>query len=229
MYEVSKMISLDQIRNYLKCVMHECVKKIKKSNKLSRKLFRKLVENLELYAVAASIWLSLINPFEANVFFFYSLFISLSALASCKFCPVNSACGPRKFIPSVRLNMRACITETGVACNPLTSFFLKLTQWYFRIKRKTDMNRIPRKTFSFSRSGQNGSKMDQQLCFFSRLFSFSWKISKMKYTVIYISPQIPCLVKFWFLSYGPKCSQPIRLQNSFKYIISRKNWGIKPM
>ena len=64
------MISLDQIRNYLKCVMHECVKKIKKSNKLSRKLFRKSVENLELYAVAASIWLSLINPFEANVFFF---------------------------------------------------------------------------------------------------------------------------------------------------------------
>lgn len=100
--------------------------KIKKSNMLSRKLFRKLVENLELYAVAASIWLSLINPFEANVFFFYPLFISLWALVSSKFCPVNSACGPGKFIPSVRLNMRACITEPGVACNPLTSFFLKI-------------------------------------------------------------------------------------------------------
>ena len=31
-----------------------------------------------------------------------------------------------------------------------------------------------------------------------------------------ISPPIPYLAKFWFSSYGPKCSQPIKLQDSLK-------------
>ena len=30
---------------------------------------------------------------------------------------------------------------------------------------------------------------------------------------IYISPQTPYLVKLWFSSYRPKCSQSIRLQD----------------
>ena len=37
-----------------------------------------------------------------------------------------------------------------------------------------------------------------------------------------ISPPIKYLAKFWFLSYGPKCYQPIRLQDSLKCDISRK-------
>ena len=32
--------------------------------------------------------------------------------------------------------------------------------------------------------------------------------------VVDISPPIPYLAKFWFSSYGPKCSQPIKLQDS---------------
>ena len=34
--------------------------------------------------------------------------------------------------------------------------------------------------------------------------------------VVYISPPIPYLAKLWFLSYGPKCCQPIKLQDSLK-------------
>ena len=44
---------------------------------------------------------------------------------------------------------------------------------------------------------------------------------------IVISPQIPYLAKFWFLSYGPKCCWPIKLQDSLKCSISRKKWMMK--
>ena len=41
--------------------------------------------------------------------------------------------------------------------------------------------------------------------------------------VIHISPIIPYLAKFWFLSYVPKCCQPLILQDSVKWgDISRK-------
>ena len=42
-----------------------------------------------------------------------------------------------------------------------------------------------------------------------------------------ISPPIPYLEKFWFSSYGPKCCQPIKLQDSLKCNISRKKWMMK--
>ena len=42
-----------------------------------------------------------------------------------------------------------------------------------------------------------------------------------------ISPQIPYLAKFWFFSYGSKCCQPIKSQDSWKYNISRKKWMMK--
>ena len=41
-----------------------------------------------------------------------------------------------------------------------------------------------------------------------------------------ISPSISYLAKFWFSSYGPKCCQLIKLQNSLKNI-SRKKWMMK--
>ena len=40
-----------------------------------------------------------------------------------------------------------------------------------------------------------------------------------------ISP--PYLAKFWVLSYGPKCCQPINLQDSLNCNILRKKWMIK--
>ena len=40
--------------------------------------------------------------------------------------------------------------------------------------------------------------------------------------IIDISPPIPYLAKFWFSSYGPKCCQSIKLQDSMKFNISRK-------
>ena len=42
--------------------------------------------------------------------------------------------------------------------------------------------------------------------------------------VIVISPPIPYLAKFWFLSRGSKCFQPIKLQDSLKCNISRKKF-----
>ena len=42
--------------------------------------------------------------------------------------------------------------------------------------------------------------------------------------VIDISLPIPYLAEFWFLSYGPKCCHPIKLQDSLKCNISRKKW-----
>ena len=43
--------------------------------------------------------------------------------------------------------------------------------------------------------------------------------------VIDISPTY--LAKFWVLSYGPNCCQPIKLQYSLKCNIVRKKWMIK--
>ena len=40
--------------------------------------------------------------------------------------------------------------------------------------------------------------------------------------VISISPPIPCLPKFWFLSYGSKCCWPIKLQGCLICNISRE-------
>ena len=42
--------------------------------------------------------------------------------------------------------------------------------------------------------------------------------------VVDISPPILYLARFWFLSYGPKCCQPVKLQDSLKCNISRKKW-----
>ena len=45
--------------------------------------------------------------------------------------------------------------------------------------------------------------------------------------VVDLSPPIPCLAKLWFSSYGPKCCQPIKLQDSLKCNISKKKWMTK--
>ena len=64
---------------------------------------------------------------------------------------------------------------------------------------------------------ENGPKMDQKEGFLNLLKKFVinfYRISaKMKIHIICYAPaQIPYLGRFWFLRYGPKCSQPIRLQ-----------------
>ena len=55
------------------------------------------------------------------------------------------------------------------------------------------------------------------------VISFSWKTN----IVIDISPSVPYLAKFWFSIYGPKCCQPITLQDSLKCNISREKWMMK--
>ena len=57
---------------------------------------------------------------------------------------------------------------------------------------------------------------------------FCRKWTKMETNIITdISPPIPYLAKFWFLSYGPKCCQPIKLQDFLKCNISKKKWMMK--
>ena len=45
--------------------------------------------------------------------------------------------------------------------------------------------------------------------------------------VVDISLPVPYLPKFWFSSYGSKCCQPFKLQDSLKCNIWRKRWVMK--
>ena len=60
--------------------------------------------------------------------------------------------------------------------------------------------------------------MGQKLGFFhiseNFVITFGWKWSKMKDDIVIgFLAQTPCLLKFWFLRYGPKSSRPIRWQD----------------
>ena len=56
------------------------------------------------------------------------------------------------------------------------------------------------------------------------VINFYWICSIMKtYIICCVPAQIPSLRKFLFLRYGPKCSQPIRLQDFLINHISRTN------
>ena len=75
-------------------------------------------------------------------------------------------------------------------------------------------------------------KMGQKQGFFNLLESFVinfywiWSIMKI-YIICCVPAQIPYLGKFLFLRYGPKCSQPIRLQDFLINHISRTNqWNL---
>ena len=75
---------------------------------------------------------------------------------------------------------------------------------------------------------QKIGKMDQKQVFLNLLKSFinnfHWICSIMKiYIICCVLVQVSYLGKLWFLRYGPKCSQPIRLQNFLINNISRTN------
>ena len=56
------------------------------------------------------------------------------------------------------------------------------------------------------------------------VINFYWICSIMKMHIIcYVPAKIPYLGKFWFLKYGPKSSQSIRLQDFLINYISRTN------
>ena len=56
------------------------------------------------------------------------------------------------------------------------------------------------------------------------VIKFCWICSMIKtYIICCVPAQLPCLGKFLFLRYGPKCYQPIRLQDIIINHISRKN------
>ena len=81
---------------------------------------------------------------------------------------------------------------------------------------------LPSKLGKWSQSGPKTG------CFFYLLenliinFYWIWSVMKM-YIICFVPEQISYLGKFLFLRYGPKCSQPIRLQDFLINHISRTN------
>ena len=97
---------------------------------------------------------------------------------------------------------------------------------------KTDRALFSRKIHFCPKMGKKCPKwlLNRVFWIFWKIFSFSfyWKLAKMETNILVdISPQIPYLIKVLFLSYGPKYCQPIKLQDSLKYNISRKKWMMK--
>ena len=94
------------------------------------------------------------------------------------------------------------------------------------IKLRVWQSRIFQKKMFCHKNWENGPKMGQKQGFLDILknfvVNFYWICSIMKIYIIYCVPaQIPYLGKFWFLRYGPKWSQPIRLQDFLINHISR--------
>ena len=75
---------------------------------------------------------------------------------------------------------------------------------------------------------ENGPRMGQKQGFLNLLENlvvncyWIWSIMKI-YIILFVSAQIPHLGKFLFLTYGPKCFQPIRLQYFLMNHISKTN------
>ena len=76
--------------------------------------------------------------------------------------------------------------------------------------------------------GRKGPKIGY-FTFFEHVIWLSQKQCKMKILLKIFDVSLPTsyLTKFLFWSKKPKCSWPVRLQDSLKCNISRKNWGIK--
>ena len=84
--------------------------------------------------------------------------------------------------------------------------------------------------FVYPQNRENGQKRGQKRFFefIENFLNFTinlYWIRSITKTCIFCSvpAQIPFLRKFWFLRYGPKCSQPIRLQEFLINHISRTN------
>ena len=90
-----------------------------------------------------------------------------------------------------------------------------------------DRARFFRKIFFAPKIGKVGQKWAKTF-FFNVLknfvINFYWICSMTKiYIICCVPAQSPYLGKFWFLGYGPKCSEPIRLQDFLINHISRTN------
>ena len=89
-------------------------------------------------------------------------------------------------------------------------------------------SQIFREIFFCPQNWENGPKMGQKQGFLNLLeyfdINFYWIWSIMKIYIIYFVPaQIPYFGKFLILRYGPRCSQPVRLQDFLINHISRTN------
>ena len=91
---------------------------------------------------------------------------------------------------------------------------------------------IFRKNSHFPIFGQKGPKMAQKQGFSHFLekfvISFYCKYARMKDNIVTkFLVKTPYPAKFLFFNYGPKCSQPIRLQDFLYFNISKSIWRMK--
>ena len=95
---------------------------------------------------------------------------------------------------------------------------------------KNWQNPFSRKIYFCPNVGKKDSKWSQ-----NRIFWILWKILSLVFLgnnlkwklVIDISPSNSYMIKFWVLSYRPKCCWSIKWQDSLKCNISRKKWMMK--
>ena len=100
--------------------------------------------------------------------------------------------------------------KTTVPWNPLNSFFGILSQWYLELKQsgKNKQNFTNNSGFFFQKWGKWAQNwLIWYFLYILKDFAiifFAWYHSKWKIILSYPSS------KFWFSSYGPKCTQSIR-------------------
>ena len=120
--------------------------------------------------------------------------------------------------------MHSCLWNQ--CCLETTHYLFKIwhngiwSEFFWKVLIRTEF----RGTFCFAQkltqwAKNNGDFWKKNYLVFS--LNLKWSI------VIYISLQSPYLSKVWFLSYVSKCFWPIRLQDSSKCNISRKEWATK--
>ena len=89
---------------------------------------------------------------------------------------------------------------------------------------------FPEKIFLPKKNGKMDQKWAKNRFFFNIMknfvINFYWIYFIIKtYIICCVPANIPCLGKFLFLRYGPKYSQPIRLQDSLiNYIFRANQW-----
>ena len=90
---------------------------------------------------------------------------------------------------------------------------------YYEVVHDRQINVCPQNCKDGPKTGQ---KQDFLNLLKDVVINFCWICSIMKMYIIWCVPaQIPFLGKFLFLRYGPKCSQPVKLQDFLISLISR--------
>ena len=124
------------------------------------------------------------------------------------------------FLSSILFSFRLSRRFLGV----VSLVFLKILAWCQKHYEVVPDSLIFWKIFFVPKIGKMSQKQGFLNLLKNMVINFYWICFIMKIYIICCVPgQIPYLEKFLFLKYGPKCSQPIRLQDFLINHISRTN------